>query len=97
MTNTKTSPKQKPIHLNINPHHTTIDAEIIYPDTICIALENGHSYDINEVIDMLEVHDKKKHKAAAPKVFRRLRHVKQAVKTAIRESLDDDLPPVTRS
>jgi len=45
---------------------------------------------------MLEVHDKKKHKPKAPKVFRRLRHVKQAVRTAIRESLDDDLPPVTR-
>ena len=97
MTNTKTSTEPKPIHLIITPHHTTIDGEIIYPDSIWVALENGHGYDINEIIDMLEVHDKKKHKATKPKAFRRLRHVKQAVTTAVREALNDDLPNAPKS
>ena len=77
--------------LIIGPQHTLLDGEIHHPHNIVIMLENGHSYDIDEVIDILEALDKKKHKKK-PKMFRRVRHVKQAVGRAMREALDDDAP-----
>ena len=77
--------------LIIGPHYTSLDGEVFHPHHIVIMLENGHSYDIDEVIDILEAIDKKKHKKK-PRVFRRIRHVKQALGTAMREALDDDAP-----
>ena len=91
--NTKTQAKPPtPNHLIIGPRFTTINSEVIDADTICIILENGSSYGINKVVDLLEEYDKKKQKADKPKIFRRVRHIKQALKTALREALDDDLP-----
>ena len=92
--NTKTQSTRE-TNLIIGPDHTTLNREIYHPHNIAIVLENGHSYDIDDVIDILEKIDKKKHKTHA-RPMRRLRHIKQALSTAIKESLEDDVPMATR-
>ena len=88
MTSTK-KPNTPAINLIIGPDHTTLDGEIHYPNNIVIMLENGHSFDIDEIVDVLETIDKKRRKTKAHPI-RRMRHLGQAFKTALRESLEDD-------
>jgi len=84
-----TTPKTDHTTILITPEYTIVAGEIVHPDNMAIVLENGHSYDIDIVVDMLERHDKKKHKNK-PRIFRRIRHVKQALGKAIKESIDDE-------
>ena len=95
--NTKqsTTQKTKPTTILICPEYTIVGGKFMHPDNMAIVLENGHSYDIDIVVDLLEAHDKKKYKGK-PKLFRRIRHVKDALNKAINESLDDQ-PMATRN
>ena len=82
-------PTTPEINVIIGPQHTSVDGKIFQPNNISVILENGHSYDIDEIIDMLEKIDKKKKKKK--RIFRRIRHVGQALNTAMREAMDDDV------
>jgi len=78
----------------IAPNHTMIDDEFCTPCTISIVLENGHSYDIAEVVHLLEGIDRKKNKVKRPG---RIRRFARALKTAVKESADEDTPMAVRN
>ena len=64
----------------IAPEHTKINDEILHPCTISIVLENGHSFDIHEIVELLEKHDKKVNKSRRPgRVKRFIRAFKEAM------------------
>ena len=84
-----TSKSTTPHLIVIAPNHTKIDDKIITPCTISIVLENGHSFDIDEIVHLLDKHDRKKHKIKRPG---RIRRFFRAFKEAARESADEDRP-----
>jgi len=81
------SKQTTPHVLVIAPNHTKIDDEFITPCTISIVLENGHSYDIDEIVNMLEKHDHKTRKAKKPG---RIKRFTKAFKEALQESAEED-------
>ena len=78
----------KLINILITPLQTSIGNEIIKPDNIAIVLENGHAYQIDDVIDILEKHDKKK--PSKLRVKRRIKRFTAAFKSALAESAEND-------
>lgn len=75
--------KQNTPHLIvIGPNHTKIGDEIVTPCSISILLENGHAFDIDEVITLLEKVDKGKMKKPG-----RVKRFGKAFKTAFKESI----------
>ena len=46
----------------ITPEQTLIKGKPFAPDSINIVLENGHSYNLDTLLDLLEKHDKKRGK-----------------------------------
>lgn len=79
----------------IAPNHTKIDDEVITPCTISIVLENGHSFDIDEIVNHLEAVDKKRAKKV--KKPGRIRRFGRALKAAIKESAEEDSPMAVRN
>jgi len=76
------------INILITPLQTSIGHKIIKPDNITIVLENGHAYQIDDVIDILEKHDRKK--PSKLRVKKRIQRFKAAFKTALAESAEND-------
>ena len=68
----------------IGPNHTKIDNDILTPCSISIVLENGHSYDIDQIIELLDKDDTRRAKSNTPG---RVKRFTRAFKTAIKESM----------
>jgi len=68
----------------ITPEHTLVAGKSMTPDTINVVLDNGHSYSIDIIIDLLEKHDKKTVKK--PSILARTRRGITAFKLAMKET-----------
>ena len=68
----------------ITPEQTLVQGKTMTPDNISIVLENGHSYDIDSVIDLLEKFDKK-HAKKTP-LRTRVKNGFSAFKQAMKET-----------
>ena len=88
-------PNSTPHLIIIGPNHTKIDSDIVTPCSISVVLENGHSYDIDHIIQLLETEDARKFKAKNPG---RAKRFVRAFKTAVKESIaDEDMATHTKS
>lgn len=81
----------KLITILITPSQTLIGDEIIKPDNIAVVLENGHAYDIDDVIDILTVHDRKK--PSKLRIKRRIQNFTSAFKAALKETDEQQSDP----
>jgi len=68
----------------ITPEQTLVQGKAMTPDNISIVLENGHSYDIDNVIDLLEKFDKKHAKKTPLRI--RVKNGFSAFKQAMKET-----------
>jgi hypothetical protein len=76
------------LNILITPEQTIIGGEVIHPTTISIVLENGHSYELQQILKLLEKHDKK----TAPRkpFFSRTKRFFSAVKQVLKEEAEHD-------
>ena len=75
----------------ITPAQTLIDEEqVTHPETIAVVLSNGHAYDIHQIVELLEAHDKKHARKNGFKLLRRISAFPSALKQAIKEADQSD-------
>ena len=77
----------------IAPDVTKIDDEYYTPCSISVVLENGHSYDIDVIVNLLEKHDKKVSKIGRIKKPGRIKRFARAFKQAVKESTNEETAP----
>ena len=70
----------------ITPETTLIAGKSITPDSVSVVLPNGHSYDLDTILELLTKHDKKTVKG--PKLTTRLGIGYRAFKQAMKETDD---------
>jgi hypothetical protein len=68
----------------ITPEQTLIGGKPMQPTSINIILDNGHSYDLDTMVTLLEKHDRKVSKKL--NIFSRTRRGFRAFKQAIKET-----------
>ena len=70
----------------ITPEATLVAGKSMTPDNISIVLTNGHSYDLDTILELLTKHDKKTVKG--PKLTTRIGIGYRAFKQAMKETDD---------
>ena len=68
----------------ITPESTIVCGKPMTPDAINIVLDNGHSYSIDDIVPLLEKHDKKKSKKVS--ILARTKRGITAFKLAMKET-----------